>query len=255
MTIAPLVRRLALAAALGLPGLAAAQAPTPVEVWKTPTCGCCEDWVKHMRDNGFAVTTHDVTDTGPIRRNAGMADHGSCHTAVVGGYAIEGHVPASDVRRLLRRNPKPPGWRRPACRWARQAWMARNMADARRRTTCCWWTNGAARRCSRPIAKTDSSLPATDGTGRCRPGTTLAASGDPRVETIHPQRARGSPCTAAKCATINQTHSPPLPRQSWHKSSCSRTSTPAPEPSSRPLATPTSSRTPRPCRRPSCAAP
>ncbi|AUT45791.1 DUF411 domain-containing protein [Achromobacter sp. AONIH1] len=109
MTIAPLVRRLALAAALGLPGLAAAQAPTPVEVWKTPTCGCCEDWVKHMRDNGFAVTTHDVTDTGPIRRNAGMADHGSCHTAVVGGYAIEGHVPASDVRRLLREKPEAAG--------------------------------------------------------------------------------------------------------------------------------------------------
>ena len=134
MTIAPLVRRLALAAALGLPGLAAAQAPTPVEVWKTPTCGCCEDWVKHMRDNGFAVTTHDVTDTGPIRRNAGMADHGSCHTAVVGGYAIEGHVPASDVRRLLREKPEAAGLAAPGMPLGSPGWPG------------IWRTQDAARR-------------------------------------------------------------------------------------------------------------
>lgn len=105
--------RLLLAATLSLPLyaplLAQAQSAPKVQVWKTPTCGCCEDWVKHMRDNGFEVTTHDVQDTGAVRRNAGMADYGSCHTAVVDGYAIEGHVPASDVRRLLLEKPDAAG--------------------------------------------------------------------------------------------------------------------------------------------------
>ncbi|WP_425569725.1 hypothetical protein, partial [Pseudonocardia yuanmonensis] len=75
-TLAP-TRRLVLAAVLCLPlyapAFALAQPAPKVQVWKTPTCGCCEDWVKHMRDNGFEVTTHDVQDTGPVRRNAGMA--------------------------------------------------------------------------------------------------------------------------------------------------------------------------------------
>ncbi len=109
MNVSRLTRRLVLAAALSIPAIAAAQAPVKVEVWKTPTCGCCEDWVKHMRDNGFAVTTHDVEDTGPIRRNAGMSNYGSCHTAMVDGYAVEGHVPASDVRRLLLEKPDAAG--------------------------------------------------------------------------------------------------------------------------------------------------
>ena len=109
MNVSRLTRRLVLAAALSIPAIAAAQAPVKVEVCKTPTCGCCEDWVKHMRDNGFAVTTHDVEDTGPIRRNAGMSNYGSCHTAMVDGYAVEGHVPASDVRRLLLEKPDAAG--------------------------------------------------------------------------------------------------------------------------------------------------
>lgn len=108
-----LTRRLMLATALFAPLLASfagtAQTAVKVEVWKTPTCGCCEDWVKHLRDNGFAVTTHDVDDTGPIRRNAGMANHGSCHTAMVDGYAVEGHVPARDIRRLLLEKPDAAG--------------------------------------------------------------------------------------------------------------------------------------------------
>lgn len=108
-----LTRRLILATALFAPLLApfavTAQNAVKVEVWKTPTCGCCEDWVKHLRDNGFAVTTHDVDDTGPIRRNAGMANYGSCHTAVVDGYAVEGHVPARDIRRLLLEKPDAAG--------------------------------------------------------------------------------------------------------------------------------------------------
>ncbi len=91
----------------GLPGRVAAQWSTPsVEVWKSPSCGCCKDWVQHMEDNGFRVTVNDSGNTN-MRARVGIAqDLGSCHTAVVAGYAIEGHVPASDVRRLLREKPK-----------------------------------------------------------------------------------------------------------------------------------------------------
>ena len=83
-----------------------AGAATPValsaEVWKSPTCGCCKAWVKHLEGNGFAVTTHDVADTAAMRKQLGMpANLGSCHSARIGGYAVEGHVPASDIKRLL----------------------------------------------------------------------------------------------------------------------------------------------------------
>ena len=86
-------------------GMAAIQQET-VTVWKTPTCGCCKDWVIHMRKEGFNVVTNDVADTAPIRPKLGLpAKFGSCHTAQVGGYVIEGHVPASEVVRLLREKP------------------------------------------------------------------------------------------------------------------------------------------------------
>lgn len=94
-------------AALGAPlaGMAAIQ-PETVTVWKTPTCGCCKDWVIHMRKEGFNVVTNDVPDTAPMRQKLGLpAKFGSCHTAQVGGYVIEGHVPASEVIRLLREKP------------------------------------------------------------------------------------------------------------------------------------------------------
>ena len=94
-------------AALGYPqiGKAAIQ-PETVTVWKTPTCGCCKDWVIHLRKEGFNVVTNDVPDTAPVRQKLGLpAKFGSCHTAQVGGYVIEGHVPASEVRRLLREKP------------------------------------------------------------------------------------------------------------------------------------------------------
>ena len=86
-------------------GMAAIQ-PETVTVWKTPTCGCCKDWVIHMRKEGFNVIANDVPDTAPIRQKLGLpAKFGSCHTAQVGGYVIEGHVPASEVKRLLREKP------------------------------------------------------------------------------------------------------------------------------------------------------
>ena len=74
-----------------------------VHVWKSPTCGCCTAWVDHMRTAGFTVNITEVDDTGPTRKRLGMpAKLGSCHTALVGGYVLEGHVPADDVKRLLR---------------------------------------------------------------------------------------------------------------------------------------------------------
>jgi len=83
-----------------------AQYAPNVMVFKNPSCGCCGEWVKHMRANGFRVETQDVADVAPIRRrNAVPESLASCHTALVGGYAIEGHVPAADVWRLLRERP------------------------------------------------------------------------------------------------------------------------------------------------------
>ena len=93
--------------ALGYPhiGVAAIQSQT-VTVWKTPTCGCCKDWVIHLRKEGFNVVTNDVNDTAPVRQKLGLpAKFGSCHTAQVGGYVLEGHVPAQEVKRLLREKP------------------------------------------------------------------------------------------------------------------------------------------------------
>lgn len=83
-----------------------AAATATVEVYKSPTCGCCAKWVDHMRDHGFTVKTHDVGNK-EIRKKSGISSTlGSCHTALVNGYAIEGHVPAPDIIRLLREKPK-----------------------------------------------------------------------------------------------------------------------------------------------------
>lgn len=86
--------------------LPAAQAET-VTVYKTPTCGCCSGWVDYLRDNGFDVETHDLTDLSAVRAQHGLNDRRlmSCHTAVVGGYVVEGHVPVDDIRRLLSERP------------------------------------------------------------------------------------------------------------------------------------------------------
>ena len=85
---------------------AAGPAPTPVEVWKDPNCGCCKDWVDHMQANGFKVTVHDTGNNAERARLGLPQKLGSCHTALVGGYVVEGHVPASDVRALLQQKPK-----------------------------------------------------------------------------------------------------------------------------------------------------
>lgn len=77
-----------------------------VVVHKTPTCGCCGLWVDHVREAGFPVEVHDMDDLGPVKQRLGIPyGKGSCHTAEVGGYAIEGHVPARDIKRMLEEKP------------------------------------------------------------------------------------------------------------------------------------------------------
>jgi hypothetical protein len=79
-------------------------------VYKTATCGCCGKWAEHMKANGFDVEVNDVPSTAPYRQKYGVPDRVvSCHTAVVNGYAVEGHVPAADVHRLLKSKPKVKG--------------------------------------------------------------------------------------------------------------------------------------------------
>ena len=77
-----------------------------VLVHKTPTCGCCGAWVDHLREAGFTVAVQDHDDLGPTKERLGVPyGKGSCHTAEVGGYLVEGHVPASDIKRLLAERP------------------------------------------------------------------------------------------------------------------------------------------------------
>ena len=88
---------------LGTP--AYADAGPAVEVWKDAACGCCKDWIALLRKAGFAVTSHD-SGNAAVRAKARIArQYGSCHTALVGGYAIEGHVPVREIQRLLRERP------------------------------------------------------------------------------------------------------------------------------------------------------
>ncbi len=97
---------LAVPTAMTTATLALAQTKPLVEVWKDPNCGCCKDWMAHLEANGFAVKAHDQGNTA-ARRRLGLPDrYGSCHTATVGGYVVEGHVPAADIQRLLRDKPK-----------------------------------------------------------------------------------------------------------------------------------------------------
>ena len=77
-----------------------------VDVYKSPTCGCCSKWVDHMREEGFEVRTTDTSELADFKASHGVPRQmESCHTALVGGYVVEGHVPASDIQRLLRERP------------------------------------------------------------------------------------------------------------------------------------------------------
>lgn len=91
-------------------GSAWGQSLPPLEVFKSPYCGCCEKWAEHLQKNGFKVNAHNVNDVPAARKRLGMPERvASCHTGKVGGYLIEGHVPAADIQRLLREKPKAVG--------------------------------------------------------------------------------------------------------------------------------------------------
>ena len=79
----------------------AANAPL-VEVWKSPTCGCCKDWIAHLQANGFPTKVNEAGNTAMRSRMGLDVKYGSCHTALVSGYALEGHVPAREIQRLLK---------------------------------------------------------------------------------------------------------------------------------------------------------
>ncbi|NMG38308.1 DUF411 domain-containing protein [Chelativorans sp. ZYF759] len=95
--------------AVGIPRFAVASQPT-IDVARSPSCGCCGDWIDHMRAAGFTVNDRLIDDLAPLKAQLGVpADLQSCHTGIVEGYAIEGHVPAEDVLRLLRERPSATG--------------------------------------------------------------------------------------------------------------------------------------------------
>ena len=82
----------------------------PVDVYRSPSCGCCLKWVAHLREAGFAVHVHERDDMQAIKQRLGVPDTAqSCHTAQVGSYFVEGHVPAADIKRLLADKPKARG--------------------------------------------------------------------------------------------------------------------------------------------------
>jgi hypothetical protein len=87
-------------------GAALPAVPIPITVYKTPTCGCCKDWVKHLEKSGFAPTVHDLADLSETKDTLGVPTAlRSCHTAVIGGYVIEGHVPADLIRKIVSDKP------------------------------------------------------------------------------------------------------------------------------------------------------
>jgi hypothetical protein len=91
---------------LGYPALGQ-QASTTVTVYKSPACGCCRSWVEHMRQAGFAMKVQDVDDIEAVKKTYGVPlELAACHTSLVGGYVVEGHVPADAVARLVRERPK-----------------------------------------------------------------------------------------------------------------------------------------------------
>ena len=107
----------AFAIALAVAGCstAAEQAPVAVEVYKDASCGCCSQWVEHLKENGFTATATNVDDLDAVKTKYNVPRRAqSCHTAIIDGYVIEGHVPASDIRRLLKERPAIAGLAVPA---------------------------------------------------------------------------------------------------------------------------------------------
>ncbi len=85
---------------------AAQAAPARMQVWKDPNCGCCKDWMTHLQKNGFVTIVIEKGNSAARARLGMPQKFGSCHTALVQGYVIEGHVPAADIQRLLKEKPQ-----------------------------------------------------------------------------------------------------------------------------------------------------
>lgn len=84
---------------------AAALAGTAVTVYKSPTCGCCENYIEYLKENGFSVKTIKQDDMDSIKKRYGVTHVASCHTALVNGYVVEGHVPVSAINKLVKEKP------------------------------------------------------------------------------------------------------------------------------------------------------
>jgi hypothetical protein len=116
----PFVRTFALGVSFLALALTTAATPAPatspeakkpiITVYKDPDCGCCKSWVEHLIKHGYRVDAKDTPEMTEVKRTLGVPDAlGACHTAVVDGYLIEGHVPAADIARLLKEKPKVAG--------------------------------------------------------------------------------------------------------------------------------------------------
>jgi hypothetical protein len=113
-SVVPLSRRSAILLAAGTTLFAMTESQAAdehiVTVHKDPSCGCCTGWVKHLQQSGFVVATIETADLGPVKTRLGVPDDlAACHTAQIGGYVIEGHVPAVALRRLLDEKPSATG--------------------------------------------------------------------------------------------------------------------------------------------------
>jgi hypothetical protein len=107
-----MVKKRRIVAALGLTLVACSSAAEAavVTVFKNPACGCCEAWVEHLKAKGLRVEVRELQDVTPVARRLGVPDElRSCHTAQIGGQFVEGHVPAADIRRMVKQHPQAQG--------------------------------------------------------------------------------------------------------------------------------------------------
>ena len=105
VSFAKAIYKLLLSLTLLLGGTSTALALPSITLHKSPTCGCCEKYVDYLRDNGFEVKAVNESDMDAIKKRHGVAHLASCHTALIGGYVVEGHVPVASIRKLLREKP------------------------------------------------------------------------------------------------------------------------------------------------------
>ena len=98
-------KRLMISLIFVLASVSAAQAAIAVTLYKSPTCGCCEKYMEYLRENGFAVKAVNEANMDAVKKRYGTSHVASCHTALVNGYVVEGHVPVDAIRKLLKEKP------------------------------------------------------------------------------------------------------------------------------------------------------